>query len=102
MKQYKDTWTNCGKYGHKSDYCPEKLKGKCSDDDQAVPKFPQFKGKCFWCGKKGHCWQDCREVKELCKIQEREKKQAEMAKLSQECEDYDNAFTAPPLDEWGF
>ena len=93
LKQYKGNCTKCGKYGHKSAYCPEKLKGA---DDQAVPMYRQFKGNCFWRGKKGHYWQDYHEVKELCKIQEREKKQAEMAKRAYECkdpEDYEDTNT---------
>ena len=54
---FKGRCKKCGAFGHKGAKCPEKKK-----ENQMIDKKDnniKIKGKCFNCGKEGHCVIDC-------------------------------------------
>ena len=64
---FKGRCYNCGKYGHKSEDCPEKKRSNNGKGRERYPrsKTEKFNGKCFFCGKWGHTKAECRERKKM-------------------------------------
>ena len=63
IKQFKGTCRNCGKYGHKSDSCPDKKTSTTNSSDGKQPSGGRFNGKCHYCGIYGHKKIDCKKLR---------------------------------------
>ena len=69
-QQFKGKYRNCGKYGHKVVYCPEKKSEEKHNGTKSNIKC-HFSGKCFYCGKVGHRVNECcskKAVQEKAKV----------------------------------
>jgi len=86
---FKGTCHNCGKYGHKSAFCPDK------DGDGEKKGNGRLNGTCHYCGKRGHHQRECRLYKKhRAEIDE----QAKFARIEEEEESSDDES----IDELGF